>query len=143
MCPKGCEGSNPSSPTLTLACGNAGQFRLIWGPREVVRFTYANKRANDRRVTSMRKPRGHIRKRPFGYEISVPEGRDPISAWSATARALSARRIDCSRVSPAPDGGEVLRDIAEGVDERTVCARCAPAHPLGYEASCHRVDRQH
>src|SRR5262249_14846748 len=79
VCPKGCEGSNPSSPTVQLACGNAGQFRLIWGPREVVRFTYANKRANDRRVTSMRKPRGHIRKRPFGYEIAVPEGRDPIT----------------------------------------------------------------
>jgi integrase len=27
----------------------------------------------------MRKPKGHIRKRPFGYEIAVPEGRDPIT----------------------------------------------------------------
>ena len=27
----------------------------------------------------MRKPRGHIRKRPFGYEIAVPEGRNPIT----------------------------------------------------------------
>jgi integrase len=27
----------------------------------------------------VRKPKGHIRKRPFGYEIAVPEGRDPIT----------------------------------------------------------------
>lgn len=27
----------------------------------------------------MRKPRGHVRQRPFGYEIAVPEGRDPIT----------------------------------------------------------------
>src|SRR5260370_27899941 len=27
----------------------------------------------------MRKPKGHVRKRPFGYEIAVPIGRDPIT----------------------------------------------------------------
>jgi hypothetical protein len=27
----------------------------------------------------MRKPRGHIRQRPSGYEIAVPEGRDPTT----------------------------------------------------------------
>lgn len=27
----------------------------------------------------MRKPKGHVRKRPFGYEIAVPVGRDPIT----------------------------------------------------------------
>ena len=67
------------------------------GYPEVTGARDANKRANDRRVASMRKPRAHIRKRPFGYEIAVPAGRDPITK-RYEYRYGYAHSAYCSRV---------------------------------------------
>ncbi len=62
----------------------------------------------------MRKPRGHIRKRPFGYEIAVPEGRDPITKryqyryeYAATLEAAEAAR------------DRMVADVTSGREPRT------------------------
>lgn len=61
----------------------------------------------------MRKPKGHIRKRPFGYEIAVPEGQDPI-----TKRYLYRYEYAHSMEEAEAARERMLADMAKGRQPR-------------------------
>src|SRR5215469_5063200 len=112
------QGSSPWRPTLcrygvALSCENVGLGPARGGYRRVTGITFANNRANGLRVDPVRKPKGHIRKRPFGYEIAVPLGRDPI-----TKRYLYRYDYAHSEEEAEATRERMLGDMAKGRQRR-------------------------
>jgi integrase len=96
----------------------------------------------------MRRPKGHIRQRPFGYEIAVPEGRDPITKRYryryAYAETLEEAEAERQRLVGEVTSGRKPRTQAtfgQLLDEVIKVTDLDPQTMYGYEGYIERTIR--